>query len=297
MTGLVLTPAQYAMLLEQIPDFRVRQLRGQSHLEAWDVRRTLIRIFGFGGWDLTTKDLALVREIEHPPAQEGGKPRWTVVYRAEVRLTIKNPDGSVGAVYEDAASGDSQNQPSLGDAHDQAMKTALSQGLKRCAVNLGDQFGMSLYNDGRTKAVVLRTLAGPDGPTEQVPIPHDETPVQGEPEPAAHSEPEPGPRADTMPNGRPIPGDRPYEGVPDDYPDPPLAAPTRVQQPWHRRMHILWRELGYGGEDKREFRLRKTAEILGLPDLNSSSDLTREQANKVIAELEHRKRARSKVTA
>ena len=25
---------------------------------------------------------------------------------------------------------------------------------------------------------------------------------------------------DTMPNGRPIPGDRPYEGVPDDHPDP-----------------------------------------------------------------------------
>jgi hypothetical protein len=30
---------------------------------------------------------------------------------------------------------------------------------------------------------------------------------------------------DTMPNGRPIPGDRPYEGVPDDHPDPAIRPP------------------------------------------------------------------------
>ena len=30
---------------------------------------------------------------------------------------------------------------------------------------------------------------------------------------------------DTMPNGRPIPGDRPYEGTPDDHPDPAIRPP------------------------------------------------------------------------
>lgn len=175
-----LSAEQYAWLTHGIDGNRVRQLQGQSHLEAWDVRRTLIRVFGFGGWDLTTKRLDLVREIEHPPNQPNGKPRWTVIYRAEVRLTVKAPDGSVLAVYEDAASGGSQNQPALGDAHDMAMKTALSQALKRCAVNLGDQFGLSLYNGGSPNPVVLRSLVAPQGTAASAP-PAEEAPVQPEP--------------------------------------------------------------------------------------------------------------------
>jgi hypothetical protein len=160
-TPLRLSPEQHAFLLRGIDPNRVKHLRGQSHLEAWDVRRTLNRAFGFGGWDDQTIELTCVAQLEHPPTTSGGKPRWTVVYRAQVRLTIKNPDGTPGAVFEDGAAGDSQNQPSLGDAHDQAMKTALSQALKRCAVNLGDQFGMSLYNGGGIEPVVIGTLAGP----------------------------------------------------------------------------------------------------------------------------------------
>lgn len=189
MTALHLTQKQYDWLLHHIDPDRVRELRGNSHMEQWDIRRTLTQIFGFGGWDLKTKSLTLVREIEYPPGavkyRNGGtndKTIWTVVYRAEVRLEIKNPDGTVGAIYEDAASGDSQNQPSLGDAHDQAMKTALSQGLKRCAVNLGDQFGLSLYNGGRVFPVVKGTFAPPDSAAraEATPPPADAEPVQGE---------------------------------------------------------------------------------------------------------------------
>lgn len=198
---LKLTPEQYAMLLEELPQFRVRELRGQSHLEAWDVRRTLIRIFGFGGFNIETKKKEVVAQLEIPPGTLVRKNRngeeyandktlWTVVYTAEIRLTIKNPDGSVGAVFEDGASGDSANQPSLGDAHDQALKTALSQGLKRCAVNLGDQFGLSLYNGGKTKAVVNRTLTGAPDAIAPADLPHDEAPVQGEPEPQHDAAPE-----------------------------------------------------------------------------------------------------------
>lgn len=166
------TPEQYAYLTQPVDAKRVQQLRGQSHMEAWDIRRTLIRTFGFGGFDIETKALDLVAQIQHTVDKDGKpipdhKPRWTVVYRAEVRLTVKAADGRVIGVYEDGASGDSQNQPSLGDAHDQAMKTALSQGLKRCAVNLGDQFGLSLYNNGKTDPVVYRTLNAPAGEVAQ----------------------------------------------------------------------------------------------------------------------------------
>lgn len=182
-----LTPDQYRFLTDAINPRRVQNLRGQSHVEQWDIRRHLIRVFGFGGFDIDTKALHLVREIEIPPSQPTGKPRWTVVYRAELRLTIKAADGTEIAHYEDGASGDSQNQPSLGDAHDQAMKTALSQALKRCAVNLGDQFGLSLYNGGSAEAVVHRALVSPEGAPAAVEIPQDEH-VKAEPD-SQHAEP------------------------------------------------------------------------------------------------------------
>jgi hypothetical protein len=151
-----LTDKQVAFLLEPISGKRVRNLRGMSHLEAWDVRRQLIRIFGFDGFTVETQALELVHERE---TKTGERSRWTVVYRAQVRLTVKATDGRPLTVFEDAAAGDAVNQPSVGDAHDLAMKTALSQALKRCAVNLGDQFGLSLYNDGSQAPVVLRSLA------------------------------------------------------------------------------------------------------------------------------------------
>lgn len=183
-----LTASQYQFLCRGIDNGRVQHLRGNSHLEAWDVRRHLIRIFGFGGFDITTKSTTLVAQIEHPAIDNkgipvpGGKSRWTVVYTAEIRLTIKHPDGTILTVLEDGAAGDSQNQPSLGDAHDQALKTALSQGLKRCVVNLGDQFGLSLYNDGSADPVVLRSLVTPDGDSPTTAPPQD-PPVKPEPKP------------------------------------------------------------------------------------------------------------------
>jgi hypothetical protein len=175
-----LTEAQFRFLTARIATARVQHNQGQSHLEQWDVRRHLIRIFGFGGFDVETIKCDMIERLEHAPGTvmvskwvDGRKTeapneftRWTIVYRAEVRLTVKSPvDGSVLAVYEDGATGDSCNQPSIGDAHDQAMKTALSQALKRCAVNLGDQFGLSLYNGGNQAAVVQRSLVYPT-PTE-----------------------------------------------------------------------------------------------------------------------------------
>jgi hypothetical protein len=62
-----------------------------------------------------------------------------------------------------------------------------------------------------------------------------------------------------------------------------------VGQDQHRHMHALWRELGFGGDENRDNRLTITAKILSLPDLNSSSDLTRGQADRVIAALKERK--------
>jgi len=175
------SPYQLRMLHGGINGNRVRNLRGMSHLEAWDVRRQLIRIFGFGGFDIETISLDLVAQNEK---KTGDKSRWTVVYRAQVRLIVKDSHGKPIGYFDDGAAGDSVNQPSLGDAHDMAMKTAFSQALKRCAVNLGDQFGLSLYNDGSKDAVVGFSAAHPPQEWKQQPPPEPEPvdpPVRPEP--------------------------------------------------------------------------------------------------------------------
>jgi hypothetical protein len=178
-----LTVEQVKTLLAPINPSRVQNLKGQSHLEAWDVRRWLNRVFGFGGWSDETLELVCVAEREINPG------RWTVIYRAQVRLTVKTTDGRTLTAYDDAAMGDSRNQPSLGDAHDMAMKTALSQALKRCAHNLGDAFGLSLYNDGSRQAVGIWSAAHPKPADDaDVPAVPDDAPVKPEPSPVVEEQ-------------------------------------------------------------------------------------------------------------
>lgn len=263
---LKLSPAQHAELLEAMWHKRVSaDPNGHAYLEQWDVRRTLIRVFGFGGWEPRTKRLWLIKEIEYPPGtlirrnrktQEeyaNDKTIWTVVYGAEVALTVHGIEGT-SAVFEDGATGKSENMPSAGDAHDQAIKTALSQALKRCAVNLGDQFGLGLYNSGRLDAVVIRTLVGgpTDGDSDATPtLPKDETPVGREPTDApAEPEPEPigrGERARTYAGTEVDPDDGqtyatpPSGGLADDmrdadvYPLPPERPRSADGRPAPRR--------------------------------------------------------------
>lgn len=229
-----LTEQQVAFLLNPISDKRVRHLRGMSHLEAWDVRRQLIRIFGFEGFTVETLALDLVHDHGNPNYRKKNKEgeeygptytAWTIVYRAQVRLTVKDLSGRPIATFEDAAAGDAVNQPSVGDAHDLAMKTALSQALKRCAVNLGDQFGLSLYNEGSQSAVVMRSLAYMGDPvpeSDDTPVGSEQTP-QGDdagtdPEPtpparaAAPQQEQTGPRPAPAPAGKQRPGAMPPAG-------------------------------------------------------------------------------------
>lgn len=146
---------QIEQLLKGINPSRVgKDGKGFAHLEAWDVRAHLIRIFGFAKW---SQELIELEQIFETSIEKDGKTRWTVAYRATVRLTIFTGEIE-DAVYTEAAVGDSQNNPSRADAHDMAIKTAESQAFKRCAINLGDQFGLSLYRNGSTASVVRAVL-------------------------------------------------------------------------------------------------------------------------------------------
>lgn len=152
-----LTPQQQAALMAPLNAARVASRRqgsaSLSYLEAWDVKAALIRVFGFGGFSAEVIQSAIVDQREVPKSNGNGT-NWKISAQATVRLYIKALD----AVYTETAIGGS-SQPDITEAMDMALKTAESDALKRAAIYLGTQFGLSLYNNGSTSDVVRVVLA------------------------------------------------------------------------------------------------------------------------------------------
>jgi recombination DNA repair RAD52 pathway protein len=146
-----LSTHQIEQLLRGINPNRVASRRGGggkslAYVEAFDIKAHMIRIFGFGewSWDVLSADLAYAIQ---------GEKNWEVGYRVIGKLTIH----ATGATYTEAAVG-MASLPNVGEAHDMAVKTAESDAFKRAAINLGDQFGLSLYKNGQTAPVVIATI-------------------------------------------------------------------------------------------------------------------------------------------
>jgi hypothetical protein len=69
---------------------------------------------------------------------------------------------------------------------------------------------------------------------------------------------------------------------------PAVEAPQPVEpmsDQQRKRMFALWNEVGFGGDENRDQRLRITAHILQLESIESSNQLTAEQAETLIAAL------------
>lgn len=189
-----LNPGQIDQLLKPVNETRVRKRDGNSYMEAHDIKAHLTRIFGFGNYDSEVFQLDLM--YERPGKSRSGAEAVSVGYRAGVRLTVRTPDGATLATYTEYAAAGATNYPvnKLADAHDMSMKAAASYALKRCAIHLGDQFGLSLYNNGSTGAFVGGTLVGAEKPAapddvevadEKEPTPN---PVQADPPPSPADE-------------------------------------------------------------------------------------------------------------
>lgn len=165
--------AQYEVLMKGLNASRVAKRKGGggkqlSYLEAWDVRAHLIRVFGFANWSAEVLSADIVFET----APSEGQKNWDVAYKVILQLTVNDERGRNMCRYTEAAVG-TAHLPDRGEAHDMAIKTAESDALKRAAVNLGDQFGLSLYKDGATAPVVKMTVTHPaeNAPTAPVKAP------------------------------------------------------------------------------------------------------------------------------
>lgn len=164
-----LTSGQIEQLFADLNPARITQRKQGgstlSYLESWDVRASLIRVFGFGGFSADVVEDKVLRMDHDIPAwaynkdrdapkvqkMENGQPvfNWRVTVQVRFRLYIHQ----LGATYTESAIS-SQTGPDVGEVADFAIKTAESDALKRAAINLGTTFGLSLYNKGETADVV-----------------------------------------------------------------------------------------------------------------------------------------------
>ena len=149
-----LSEGQLKMLMTDLNNSRVAVKQGMSYVEAWDIKATLIRIFGFGGFSSELIDSKILKAEQVEQASKNGKMNWAVTAQATVRLYIHQ----LGAVYTETAIAGSK-QPDFTESADMAMKSAESDAVKRAAIFLGTQFGLSLYNNGATQEIVKSVLA------------------------------------------------------------------------------------------------------------------------------------------
>ena len=160
----ILTEQQIIVLTSPLSGKRVAKLSGNSYLKAWDVKASLIKVFGFGGFsaDVIESSIVAVREyaagMTWHTKRDGTAATPQVIAKATVRLTIYGigPRGE-DVTYTESAIG-ANSGSDIGDTMDNALKTASSAALKRCAIYLGTQFGLSLYNDGALDDYVRRVF-------------------------------------------------------------------------------------------------------------------------------------------
>lgn len=185
-----LSPEQLKVLMSPLNAARVSSRsqggRSLSYLEAYDVKATLIRVFGFGGFSADVLDTQIVRMERDVPAFTGsgdsrkrrldidGNPdyNWSVTAMVTLRLTVHALDN---VTFTETAAA-SQTGPDIGEVTDFAIKTAESDALKRAAIYLGTQFGLSLYDNGSTNEVVRRIVA----PGQEWPMPTELSPEMKE---------------------------------------------------------------------------------------------------------------------
>lgn len=168
----ILTPEQIRVLgATRLNPGRVKSRDGNSYLQAWDVKATLLKVFGWGGFSTEVLDAQIVSIREHAAGTLGhverkktqykeiGDPKTPqVIAQVTMRLTLHNIGPAGQDVHHTEVAVGLNSQWDIGIACDTALKAAESDALKRCAIFLGTQFGLSLYNDGSHADVVKKVF-------------------------------------------------------------------------------------------------------------------------------------------
>lgn len=171
-----LSQDQVAELLKAIDAIRVTfdQPDGLARLKHEDIRRRLIQIFGPTGWGLEIISSECIHQGQDPKSRN----LTIIVYEAHVRLHIHPPNGKSTFFDGTGVWDGTQRQlkrgtvESVTQARHNIKAAAESAALCRAVINLGDQFGLSLYSDDPRRPYVRYSIpyTGPEEHTVSVPV-------------------------------------------------------------------------------------------------------------------------------
>lgn len=148
-----LMPYQIDQLVQAINAAYVMKKQNNSYLAHHQARAEMNRIFGYGNWDTDVADVELIYETAMPgTGQKASTTYYRACYRGKSRVTIRDLWGMEVAHYEGVHAEANSNLPDQGEAHAMALTSLESYALRRALINLGDRFGLGLYNGGSLAA-------------------------------------------------------------------------------------------------------------------------------------------------
>lgn len=151
-----------------------RESDGQRQLPHHYVRGRLQEIFGPLGWSEQTLELSEI-PLGNSDIYKA------VAYRAQVRVIVRNPDGTPGAFWDGAGAWGIErkkdNPQPVWEMHSDARNGALSVAFCRATKNLGNAFGLALYDDedptaGRVRVRHFLPYVSEDTEEEKEPTQH-----------------------------------------------------------------------------------------------------------------------------
>lgn len=148
-----LLPEQIQELVKAINPAYVATKSNKAYLAQHQARAEMNRIFGYGNWDIDIVDVTLIyEEAVAGTGSKQGTTYYRACYRGKSVVTVRDlwgmPVASLAGVHAEANS----NLPDRGEAHAMALTSLESYALRRALINLGDRFGLGLYNKGSMAA-------------------------------------------------------------------------------------------------------------------------------------------------
>jgi DNA recombination protein Rad52 len=125
-----------------------------SYIEGWFAIAEANRIFGFDSWDRETVSLACVWQGKAPGS-------FVCSYSARVRITVRTGERTI--VREGAGYGTGAGT-NPGEAHENALKEAETDAMKRALITFGNRFGLALYDREQRGVTRARTRQEPATP-------------------------------------------------------------------------------------------------------------------------------------
>jgi DNA recombination protein Rad52 len=137
---------------------RVSNGRKLAYVEGWHAIAEANRIFGFDAWDRETIQIKCVWEGTHTD-------REACTYMARVRIRVRA--GGILVIRVGSGTGHGIGR-THGEAHDNALKVAETDAMKRALATFGNPFGLALYDS--EKRGVRKETRRSGSPTSETPF-------------------------------------------------------------------------------------------------------------------------------